>query len=70
MLKSKLIELQNKKKKMKEKVIKTSYSSELRQKAKPGEDLNSDPEDSDKEGKSFMEAIKQTNIYTNILYMF
>ena len=44
---------------MKEKVIKTSYSSEFRQKAKPGEDLNSDPEDSDMEGKSLMEAIKQ-----------
>ena len=44
---------------MKEKVIKTSYSSEFRQKAKPGEDLKSDPEDSDMEGKSIMEAIKQ-----------
>ena len=44
---------------MKEKVTKTSYSSQFRQKAKHGEDLNSDPEDSDMEGKSLMEAIKQ-----------
>lgn len=59
LLKSKLIELRNEKKKMKEKVTKTSYSSQFRQKAKHGEDLNSDPEDSDMEGKSLMEAIKQ-----------
>jgi len=66
LLKSKLIELKNKKKKMTEKVTKTSYSTDFGQKMRRHnirnkEDMSTDSEDDDvdTEGKSIMEAIKK-----------
>jgi len=64
LLKSKLIELKNKKRKMTERVTKTSFSTESRQKLKKqkledSEEISTDSEDDDMEGNSLMEAIKK-----------